>query len=64
MTPLFVLYDLRIALLHLASSESKNNKILFVKQRLNLDDNANLFETYDELVKRLGQTFYKIIQLI
>jgi len=57
-SPMFVLYDLRIAMAHLQSNERKEELLSSACKRLNLsDDNRNYIEIYDVLVNELKKTY-------
>lgn len=64
MSPLYVLYDLRVAYSHLGSHEGQEEKLRFVKQRLKLSDEFDLFEIYDALLPALRATFEKLADLL
>ena len=53
MSPLFVLYDLRVAYSHLLSDEKKNEVINSVTDRLGLPENADIFSIHNEICTRL-----------
>jgi hypothetical protein len=61
-SPLFVLYDLRVAYSHLGSTEGQAELLRKVKSRLSLSptEATDLFAIYDELVFQLKQAFEKI----
>lgn len=63
MSPLYVLYDLRVATSHLGSHEGQEEKLGFVKQRLRLSNDSNLFEIYDALLPALRSAFEKLADL-
>ena len=64
MSPLYVLYDLRVAYSHLGSHEGQEEKLRFVKQRLKLSDESDLFEIYDALLPALRAAFEKLADLL
>ncbi len=64
MSPLFVLYDLRVAYSHLTSHEGKEQKLRFVKQRLKLSDGADLYAMYDALLFALRNAFEKLANML
>ena len=57
MSPLYVLYDLRVAYSHLGSEDGQMEKLRFVQKRLGLADGANLFAIYDTLLPALKGAF-------
>jgi len=61
-SPLFVLYDLRVAYSHLGSTEGQAEILGKVASRLSLPptEAANLFTIYDALVAQLKQAFEKL----
>lgn len=63
-SPLFVLYDLRISELHLCSEENYNNRIEFALKRLGLEKKNNL-KNYnlisEALIKKLNEMYEKFI---
>jgi len=61
MTPLYVLYDLRVAYSHLGSAESEEERIASICQRLGLDAKADLLSVYDVLVSRLQSCFKALV---
>jgi len=62
-SPLFVLYDLRIAMAHLQSSEGKENKFGFACERLGLDKNErDYLKVFDALIGALSSA-YKVLLL-
>jgi hypothetical protein len=60
MSPLYVLYDLRVAYSHLSSGESQQEKLASVRDRLALAPDAGLFAIYDKLIPELGVAFGKL----
>ena len=60
MSPLYVLYDLRVAYSHLGSEEGQEEKLRFVRERLGLASSANLFAIYDTIVPALRGAFVKL----
>lgn len=64
MNPLYVLYDLRVAYSHLGSHEGQAEKLRYVRQRLMLSDNSDLFDIYDALVSALRSAFQKMADLL
>jgi hypothetical protein len=57
MSPLYVLYDLRIAYSHLASDSSQEKQLAAIRQRLGLDSDAGLFAIYDAILPALARSF-------
>lgn len=64
MSPLYVLYDLRVAYSHLGSEEGQEEKLRFVRERLGLADGADLFAIYDTLVPALKGAFAKLTEVL
>ncbi|HHR1017027.1 hypothetical protein I5K44_26360 [Pseudomonas aeruginosa] len=64
MSPLYVLYDLRVAYSHLTSRDGKEQKMCFVKQRLKLSDNADLYAIYDTLLLELRISFEQLANML
>ncbi|MGB5711788.1 MAG: hypothetical protein WBM44_12875, partial [Waterburya sp.] len=64
MSPFYVLYDLRVAYSHLGSKEGSEEKLCFVKERLNLSKEAGLLEIYDSLVNNLITSLTKLTELV
>ena len=60
MSPLYVLYDLRVAYSHLGSEEGQEERLKFVRERLGLPTGANLFSIYDKVVPALMEAFAKL----
>ena len=60
MSPLYVLYDLRVAYSHLGSEEGQEEKLRFVRERLGLASSANLFAIYDTIVPALRGAVVKL----
>lgn len=57
MSPLYALYDLRVAYSHLSSSDAQVTKLNAVLQRINLTQNANLDAIYGALLGGLQRAF-------
>lgn len=64
MSPLYVLYDLRVVYSHLGSGASQEEKLESVRQRLGLGTGADLFAIYDKLVPALGSAFGKLAEVL
>lgn len=64
MSSLYILYDLRVAYSHLGSREGQEEKLRFVKQRLRLSNDADLFEIYDTLLPALRAAFKNLADLL
>lgn len=64
MSSFYVLYDLRVAYSHLGSKQKNKEKLSFVKKRLNLSEEANLFDIYNSLVNELIASFEKLAKLL
>lgn len=64
MSPLYVLYDLRVAYSHLGSEEGQEEKLRFVRDRLGLPASADLFSIYDAIVPALRGAFAKLSNVL
>lgn len=64
MCPLYVLYDLRVAYLHLGSDAGREQLLGTVRKRLGIDANADLFTIYDALVPAMRDSFGKLSESI
>lgn len=64
MSPLYVLYDLRIAYLHLGSDAGREQLLDTVRQRLGIDASADLFLIYDVLIPAMRNSFKKLSESI
>lgn len=64
LSPLYVLYDLRVAYSHLTSATTSQEILKKVTDRLDLAENANLSSIYLELVSRLLATFEALTVLV
>ena len=64
MSPLYVLYDLRVAYSHLGSDDGQETKLNFVRQRLGLASDADLFAIYDMLLPELRAAFSKLADVL
>ncbi len=64
MTPFYILYDLRVAYSHLGSKKGSEDKIISVKERLNLNSESNLLDIYSILVRELNKSFNCFIEII
>ncbi|WP_156802004.1 hypothetical protein [Desulfurispora thermophila] len=64
-SPLFVLYDLRISMDHLQSSKSKEEGISFACERICLNkDERDYLIIFDALINKLNQMYEKINQAL
>lgn len=64
-SPLFVLYDLRIAFSHLQSKEKKENRISYSCKRLGLSKgNGDFIEIYDVLINELVNMYDNLLTSI
>ena len=64
MSPLYVLYDLRVAYSHLGSDYGQEKRLNTVRGRLGLEANSDLFAIYDALVQALRDSFRKLSESI
>lgn len=64
MSPLYVLYDVRVAYSHLTSEASQADKLIYVRQRLGLPQDADFFGLYDKLVAELSMAFGKLAEVL
>lgn len=64
MSPLYVLYDLRVAFSHLGSEEGHEERLRFVRERLNLPIDADLFSLYDTIVLALIGAFSRLSEVL
>lgn len=60
-SPLFVLYDLRVNLLHAVSNEKKLETLTSACQRLGIPENSTFDIIYPELIKQLTTSFEQLI---
>jgi YgiT-type zinc finger domain-containing protein len=63
MSPLFVLYDFRVAASHLTSREAASEIMQKVTERLTLPESADLQTTYARLLEELSKTFRALVEL-
>jgi len=63
MSPLYVLYDLRVAYSHLGSEAGQEEKLRSVLDRLGLAVGADLFAIYDALMPALKEAFSKLAEV-
>lgn len=64
LSPLFVLYDFRVACLHLGSDEGSKEKLKFVTDRLGIPETATLTEIYAALTAALMRSFERLTALV
>ncbi len=64
MSPFYVLYDLRVAYSHLGSKEGSEEKLAFVKERLNLKEESNFLDIYPVLMDNLNKAFNSLTHLV
>lgn len=60
LSPLYVLYDLRVAFSHLHSSDRSSDTLETVTTRLGLPSGSGLMAIYDELIRRLTSSFNQL----
>ncbi|MGI3164401.1 hypothetical protein [Pseudooceanicola sp. 200-1SW] len=63
MSPLYVLYDLRVAYSHLAPG-SNPPQLESVTRRLGLEPDASLFDIYEKLIDGLSNTFSRMSEIL
>lgn len=63
-SPLYVLYDLRVAYSHLGSEEGQQGKLRFVQARLGLAEGSGLLAIYDTLIPALNGAFAKFADVL
>jgi hypothetical protein len=61
MSPLYVLYDFRVAASHLASDQSAKEKMKTVTDRLGLPEGSDLQAIYAELIKQLLNSIQELV---
>lgn len=64
LSPLYVLYDLRVAYSHLTSAERQRDVFQTVVDRLEIDASASLTDLYDHLIEALIATFERLTELV
>lgn len=64
LSPFYVLYDLRVASLHLSSAGSASYKMDTVTSRLGLPNGAPFFDVYDALAKQLTASYRGFVALL
>lgn len=64
MSPLYVLYDLRVAYSHLGSEEGHEARLRSVRERLGLPTGADLISIYDTIVPALIGAFAKLSEVL
>ena len=64
MSPLYVLYDLRVAYSHLGSEGGQEERLRFVRERLGLAIDSDLFAIYDTIVPALMGAFAKLSEVL
>lgn len=64
LSPLYVLYDLRVAYSHLTSAEKQRDVLQTVVDRLGVDANASLTDLYSRLIEALIATFERSAELV
>ncbi len=64
MCPFYVLYDLRVAYSHLGSKEGSEKRLDSVKERLGLNDVAQLNEIYEAVVNQLSSSFNQLAEIV
>jgi hypothetical protein len=63
LSPLYVLYDLRVAYSHLTSAEKSEQIVKSATARLNVDANSSLITIYDQLTAQLSASFEALISI-
>jgi tRNA isopentenyl-2-thiomethyl-A-37 hydroxylase MiaE len=64
MSPLYILYDLRVACSHLTSADTANKLMEKVTSRLQLDATSGLLDIYPRLVQELLKSFTALKQIL
>lgn len=64
LSPLYVLYDLRVAYSHLTSTERQRVVLQTVVDRLGIDADASLTDLYNRLIEALIEMFERLVGLI
>ena len=64
MAVFFVLYDFRIANLHISSHTTYEQKLSDIKARLELPPDAGLLEIYNSILVGLTESFCSLTDLI
>lgn len=64
LSPLYVLYDFRVAAAHLASDKSATEKMKTVTDRLGLPEGSDLHAIYTELIKQLLISFQQLVPVV
>ena len=64
MSPFYILYDLRVVYSHIGSKESEQEKLDFIIQRLDIDEDSGLMEIYQSLVEKLSESYEKLTELL
>jgi len=63
-SPFYVLYDLRVAYSHLGSKIGNEEKLQFVRERLEGVQDAGLLEIYNVLIDELGNSYDKFTAFV
>ena len=64
LSPLYVLYDLRVAYSHLTSAQKQRDVFQTVADRLGIDASVGLTDLYDRLIEVLIATFERLAELV
>lgn len=64
LSPLYVLYDLRVAYSHLTSARRQRDVFQTVVDRLGIDTDASLIDLYNRLIEALISTFERLAELV
>jgi hypothetical protein len=64
LSPLYVLYDLRVAYSHLTSAERQRDVFQTVVDRLGIDASVGLTHLYDRLIEALIAAFERLAELV
>ena len=64
MSPFYVLYDLRVAYSHLGPKDGSDERLKYVRERIGLDENAQLQEIYKAVVAQLTESFNRLSEII
>ena len=64
LSPFYVLYDLRVAYLHLLSNDKTKEMLDTVTSRLKLPNNSGLLTIYERLTRDLAVSYSKLMVIL